>query len=199
VPTEDAADAEVAAAMGEVPAVGTPAGAGAVRVGEDARAEEGDDGEEEGEDDDLGLELLDLVDEIGSRGANAAPDDVSDVLEIATDLAAADPAGMNWDLSPHLAGAWRLRFTNSKAFHLNGGLTGYAKEVAGVTTPELIMKVGDGGGGGRKRGGGLRQGAGSQVEGEKSGWKGGALQATGGGGVRIWGNATRDGMGWAWG
>eukprot|EP00967_Tisochrysis_lutea_P019903 scaffold22650_cov28-Tisochrysis_lutea.AAC.2 len=91
--------------------------------------------------DDLALELLELVDEISGRGADVTPQDLSDVLEIVGDLEISDWADTNWDRSPHLAGAWGLRFTNSKAFHLNGGITGYARDIKGVQTPELIMKV----------------------------------------------------------
>ena len=49
--------------------------------------------------------------------------------------------GAEWDLFPKLAGDWRLRFTNSKAFHINGGASGYARDNQDIETPQLTMKV----------------------------------------------------------
>jgi len=84
VATEDAAAAEVAATMAEQEEgeeVTGPVSGG------------GDTGGEDEEEEDLAMELLDLLDEIPSRGAGASAADISDVLEIVSDLELESPAG----------------------------------------------------------------------------------------------------------
>ena len=48
-----------------------------------------------------------------------------------------------WPQSPYLAGTWRLAYTSSRTYANNEGLTAYGKDIAGVTTPETRMKIGD--------------------------------------------------------
>ncbi|KAL1515056.1 hypothetical protein AB1Y20_004121 [Prymnesium parvum] len=85
-------------------------------------------------------ELLELLDDIPSRGAGASAEDADDVMEIVGELAALNPRP-DWAVAPELAGRWRLRYTSSKAFHNNRGLTGYARDIGGVSTPELLMEI----------------------------------------------------------
>lgn len=51
-----------------------------------------------------------------------------------------DPAARDgWMVSDDFPGLWQLRYTCSRTFHANGGLTGYAEP--GASTPELRMRV----------------------------------------------------------
>mgnify|MGYP004223298725 CR=1 FL=1 len=43
--------------------------------------------------------------------------------------------------SPLFSGTFTLLFTSSKTFHTNRGLMAYSRDVAGVSTPELRMKL----------------------------------------------------------
>lgn len=85
-------------------------------------------------------ELIDLLEDVSDRGINAPSEIAEDVFEVVGDLERAAPPG-RWSESPHLAGKWRLRYTSSKTFAKNQGLTGYAKDIGGVLTPETFMKV----------------------------------------------------------
>ena len=68
-----------------------------------------------------------------------APADVAaDALEIVDELDSLDAAA-GW--ATRLSGRWRLMYTSSRTFAQNRGLCGYAREVAGVETPELYMAV----------------------------------------------------------
>lgn len=88
----------------------------------------------------LKQELLDLLGEIPNRGLGADPDDAIDVLEIIQELEELNPC-RDWANAPQLGGRWRLRYTSSKTFENNKGLTGYARDVSGVETPELFMTI----------------------------------------------------------
>ena len=88
----------------------------------------------------LKAELLDLLSEVQDRGVNGPPDLADDILEVATELDECD-VGYDWARSPYLPGTWRLTYTSSRTFANNEGLTGYARDLAGVKTPELLMKV----------------------------------------------------------
>jgi len=85
-------------------------------------------------------ELLDLLDEVTDRGIGAPAEVAEDILEVVSeldDMRAAD----DWDESPDLSGKWRLLYTSSRTFANNQGLSGYARDLAGVETPELYMSV----------------------------------------------------------
>ena len=99
------------------------------------------------------------------RGARVSAEDAADVSQIVSELEEeGSPAGPDWNplslepaparrllqrrppletrhLSDDLPGGWQLRYTTSKAFHRNGGLTGYAADFAAVETPQLTMKI----------------------------------------------------------
>jgi hypothetical protein len=85
-------------------------------------------------------EMLELLDEVENRGVGAPADVAEDILEIAIEL---DEARLceEWDDSAALAGSWRLVYTSSRTFATNQGLSGYAKDIAGVETPELLMNI----------------------------------------------------------
>jgi len=85
-------------------------------------------------------ELVDLLGEVSDRGIGAAPELAEDLLEVVCELEDACPAP-SWDQSPSLGGRWRLRYTSSKTFANNLGLTGYARDIAGVNTPDTFMTV----------------------------------------------------------
>jgi len=85
-------------------------------------------------------ELLDLLAEIPNRGLDASAEDMEDVLEIVAELEELNPCP-DWALAPQLGGRWRLRYTSSKTFKNNQGLTGYARDMTGVETPELFMTI----------------------------------------------------------
>ena len=89
---------------------------------------------------DLKAELLDLLAELPSRGLNAPEEDVEDVLEIIEELEPFNP-WPEFARSPAFGGTWRLLYTTSRIFHTNMGLMAYSRDVDGVETPELLMKV----------------------------------------------------------
>lgn len=90
----------------------------------------------------LKAELLELLEEVEDRGINAPTELADDILEVATELDDLDVA-FGWPQSPYLAGTWRLAYTSSRTYANNEGLTAYGKDIAGVTTPETRMKIGD--------------------------------------------------------
>ena len=94
--------------------------------------------------DGLKEELLELVDEEveeGTRGVGARAEVADDILEIVTELDADGRGAVDWQLNPDIGGTWRLIYTSSKTFANNEGLSGYARDLRGVSTPELLMKV----------------------------------------------------------
>lgn len=99
----------------------TPAGAAAPGAGE------------------LEAEMRDLLAEVTDRGAGAPADVAEDIREVAEELEAAGPP--DWARSPLLPGRWRLAYTSARTFAQNRGLTGYARDLAGVETPETFMTV----------------------------------------------------------
>ena len=101
--------------------------------------------DEEDEDEDstpaeLKSELLDIVEELEDRGLGADDDDVEDILEIIEELEPQNP-WPDFARAPVFSGTWRLLYTSSKTFHTNMGLMAYSRDVEGVETPELLMKV----------------------------------------------------------
>lgn len=88
----------------------------------------------------LKAELFELLAEVQNRGINAPAELADDILEVATELDECD-VGFGWAQSPSLPGTWLLRYTSSRTFANNEGLTAYGKDIAGVATPELRMKI----------------------------------------------------------
>jgi len=89
-------------------------------------------------------ELFDLVEDIedvSDRGMGAPAELAADLLEVVGDLEEACPPDVNWANSEKLAGKWLLRYTSSKTYANNLGLTGYARDISGVATTETFMKV----------------------------------------------------------
>jgi hypothetical protein len=89
-------------------------------------------------------ELLELVDEEveeGTRGVGAPSELAEDILEIVEELDDDGRGAIEWNDNPVLAGAWRLIYTSSKTFANNEGLSGYARDLGGVSTPELFMSI----------------------------------------------------------
>ena len=76
------------------------------------------------------------------RGAKANAATSSALLDLVDELETRDPSvQMGWENSPDLVGSdWRLLYTSSTTFHDNGGLIGYASEMADVSTPELLLR-----------------------------------------------------------
>ena len=85
-------------------------------------------------------ELLELLDDIPARGLAVDAEDAEDILDIVGDLEQLNPFP-DWAESAQLGGRWQLKFTSSKVFKNNQGLSGYARDVAGITTPELFMQI----------------------------------------------------------
>lgn len=85
-------------------------------------------------------ELLDLLGDVVDRGIDAPAELAEDLLEVVGELGETSPPD-DWSRSPDLGGRWRLRYTSSKTFANNRGLSGYARDLAGVETPELLMRV----------------------------------------------------------
>jgi hypothetical protein len=74
--------------------------------------------------------------------AGAVPQ-AEQVKRVADELEPLDPSwNEGWMRSAALDGSWRLRFTSSRVFHRNGGLTGYTVSYPGVSTPSLFMSIG---------------------------------------------------------
>jgi len=93
---------------------------------------------------DLKEELLELVDEEvpeGSRGVGAPAEVAEDILEVISELDEDGRGADEWPQSPLLSGTWRLIYTSSRTFANNEGLSGYARDIAGLSTPELLMKI----------------------------------------------------------
>jgi hypothetical protein len=89
-------------------------------------------------------ELFELLDEVADRGMSAPQDLKDDIFEVVGELEAsvAPVADEDWERSPtHLEGRWQLLYSSSKTFANNQGLSGYARDIAGVETPELYMSV----------------------------------------------------------
>lgn len=101
---------------------------------------DGEDEQDEPTPAELKSELLDIVDELTDRGLGADEDDVEDILEIIEELEPFNP-WPDFSRAPVFSGTWRLLYTSSKTFHTNMGLMAYSRDVEGVETPELLMKV----------------------------------------------------------
>ena len=88
-------------------------------------------------------ELFDLLDTIPERGFEASEDDKADVLEIIAELEETEggDACADYSNSPLFSGTFTLLYCSSKTFHTNQGLMAYSRDVAGVSTPELRMKL----------------------------------------------------------
>lgn len=72
--------------------------------------------------------------------------EVGAVLEVVDQLEPLDPAARDgWMVSDDWGGTdttpWVLRYTSSRTFHRNEGLTGYACKRPDCKTPEVIMRV----------------------------------------------------------
>jgi hypothetical protein len=91
-------------------------------------------------------ELMELMQEVTNRGIDAPQELAEDILEVAIELDESQsivndlPVG-GWSESPLIGGNWRLLYTSSRTFANNQGLSGYARDISGVETPELLMKV----------------------------------------------------------
>lgn len=93
---------------------------------------------------DLKDELLQLIDEEiedGTRGVGAPAEVAADILEVVSELDADGRGADEWARSPDLAGTWELIYTSSRTFANNEGLSGYARDIKGVNTPELFMTI----------------------------------------------------------
>lgn len=108
----------------------------------------------------LRARLLTLIRRMPERGrlavqADMPPFEIEAVLELVGALEAVDPSARDgwmssdaWGL-PDVADAdsrstsapWVLRYTSSKLFHRNDGLSGYASRRPDVLTPELLLEV----------------------------------------------------------
>merc|ERR1740133_795144 len=99
--------------------------------------------EDESSEEELMDELFDLLDTIPERGFEASEDDKADVLEIIAELEEMEggDACADYSNSPLFSGTFTLLYTSSKTFHTNQGLMAYSRDVAGVSTPELTMKL----------------------------------------------------------
>jgi len=79
--------------------------------------------------------------------AEKPPWEVQAVLTAIDELEPLDPAARDgWMYSNEFdnaesAAPWVLRFTNSRTFHRNDGLTGYAYKRPDCTTPEVLLRV----------------------------------------------------------
>ena len=101
------------------------------------------DEDEESSEEELKDELFDLLDTIPERGFEASEDDKADVLEIIAELEGMEggDACADYSNSPLFSGTFKLLYCSSKTFHTNQGLMAYSRDVAGVSTPELTMKL----------------------------------------------------------
>lgn len=86
----------------------------------------------------LKAELLELLEEAPNRGIEAPAEVAQDILEVVYEM---DDALMadDWANSQLLGGKWKLLYTSSRTFANNQGLSGYARDIAGVSTPEMYM------------------------------------------------------------
>ena len=86
--------------------------------------------------------MYELLAEVSDRGIGAPRELAEDIYEVVSDLEAASAGDvLDWANSPSFGGRWRLSYTSSKTFANNCGLSGYARDIAGVSTPELYMDV----------------------------------------------------------
>lgn len=67
---------------------------------------------------------------------------VTDMEEAVEALLPLDPSRGDWMIDDNFEGSWRLAYTSSLMFRSNEGLSGYGYYVEGVSTPELIMRIG---------------------------------------------------------
>lgn len=90
----------------------------------------------------LQVSLLQELESVERRGASVSTATSNAVLDLVELLERLDPsANMGWENSPYLLNAeWKLLYTSSTTFHDNGGLIGYASDLADVSTPELLLR-----------------------------------------------------------
>jgi len=88
----------------------------------------------------LKSEIMELLTETSNRGVGAPAELSADILEVISELEA-EGAADEWSNSPDLPGRWLLAYTSSKTFGNNQGLSGYARDIDGVETPELLMSI----------------------------------------------------------
>lgn len=89
-------------------------------------------------------ELLEMIDEEvaeGTRGVGAPAEVAEDILEVINEIDSDGRGALEWTDNSLLAGTWRLIYTSSRTFANNEGLSGYARDLNGVATPELLMKM----------------------------------------------------------
>jgi len=86
-------------------------------------------------------ELLELMVEVQDRGIGAPAELSDDILEVAAEMDDARVADDWGEPESVIGGNWRLLYSSSRTFANNQGLSGYARDIAGVSTPELLMKI----------------------------------------------------------
>ena len=97
----------------------------------------------------LKAQLLTMVRLLPDRGRDATVGSLPEgeaILEVIRALEPLDPAARNgWMDSEQWAAngqaPWLLRYTSSRTFHLNEGLTGYAYKRPDCATPELLLQL----------------------------------------------------------
>ena len=93
----------------------------------------------------LKARLLTLVRKLPNRGLDAyeaelPPWEQESLLDLVDELEPLDPSERDgWMYSDFFDGEWRLRYTSSRTFHRNEGLTGYAYRNPNCETPELLL------------------------------------------------------------
>ena len=91
--------------------------------------------------------LLTLVRRLPERGLDAVQADVppwemDEIVEVVGKLEALDPSARDgWMAVDEWSGKWVMRYTSSKTFHRNEGVTGYAYSRPEVTTPDLTLAI----------------------------------------------------------
>lgn len=99
--------------------------------------------------DELKARLLTLVSTLPDRGRECTLSDLpvaAAILKVVDELEPLDPASRDgWMCSDALSAGgrpgWVLRYTSSRTFHLNTGLTGYAYQRPDCSTPQLLLRV----------------------------------------------------------
>jgi len=102
--------------------------------------------------DELKARLLTLVSTLPDRGRECTLSDLpaaAAILQVVDELEPLDPASRDgWMSSDALSAGgrpnvgrpgWVLRYTSSRTFHLNTGLTGYAYQRPDCSTPQLLL------------------------------------------------------------
>lgn len=102
----------------------------------------------------LKAQLLSMIDIFPDRGCKVSLDPMVDVAgamaAVVKQLAELNPSDeqgwmssefWNGDSTDRPPSPWILRYTSSRTFHLNDGLTGYAYSRPDCSTPQLYLKV----------------------------------------------------------